>query len=160
MPYDDVASLAQLLPGRWTIRATNFPMWLTGERLHPTFEYGLLRESPLTLSDRVAYTDADGKPKTILGTDRWNGRGFTWKMRGIAGLFVKSRWEVAGVREGLAVIRFDKSIATPSGVDVVVAEGVDATDLRTTIAAAPVAFGLTLEEFASLTWLDHTPPGA
>ena len=155
---DDVTTLAQLLPGRWTIKATNFPMWLSGERREPSFQYGLQRESQLTLSDEVAYVDADGKLKSIRGTDHWNGAGFTWRMRGIAGLFVRSRWEVAGIRHGLLVIRFEKSVATPSGVDVVVGDGVDATELRTVIAADPESFGLTIEEFASLTWLDHTPP--
>ena len=156
MPFDDDAALARLLPGKWVVKATNFPMWLGGRR-DATFEYGLVRESPLTLTDRVAYIDLDGKPKSIVGTDKWTGHGFTWSMRGIGGLFIKSRWEVAGAREGLAVIRFQKSIATPSGVDVVVAEGTDAGSLRTTIAADPAAFGITIEEFASLTWLDHTP---
>jgi hypothetical protein len=156
--FDDDATLARLLPGRWTIKATNFPMWLSGERRDPRFEYGLLREQPLTLSDHVTYVEADGKQKSIRGIDHWNGRGFTWKMRGIAGLFIRSRWEVAGVRQGLVVIRFDKSVVTPGGVDVVVGEGVDATELRTVIASDPASFGLSLEEFASLTWLDHLPP--
>jgi hypothetical protein len=156
--FADVATLAQVLPGRWTIRATNFPMWLSGERRDPSFEYGLLSESPLTLSDEVGFLDPDGKRKIIRGTDRWNGTGFTWRMKGIAGLFIRSHWQVAGVRQGLLVIRFDKSIATPGGVDVVVGEDVDATELRTVIAADPSAFGLTLEEFASLTWIDHLPP--
>ena len=62
------------------------------------------------------------------------------------------------MRQGLAVIRFEKSVVTPAGVDVVVGEGVDASELRTVIAADPASFGLTLEEFASLTWLDHLPP--
>ncbi|CAN5438243.1 hypothetical protein BH09ACT4_BH09ACT4_13150 [soil metagenome] len=156
--FDDDAVLAQLLPGRWIVKATNFPMWLTGERREPRFEYGLMRERPLTLSDRVAYVDASGKPKSIRGVDHWNGVGFTWKMQGIAGLFVRSRWEVAGVRQGLVVIRFEKSAVTPAGLDVVVAEGLDATELRSVIAADPASFGLSIEEFASLTWLDHLPP--
>jgi len=160
MPVDDDSSLARLLPGRWTVKATNFPMWLSGERRDPTFEYRLQSERPLRLSDRVAYVDADGKHKTIVGTDRWTGEGFTWRMRGIGGLFVRSRWQVAGARPGLAVIRFEKSMVTPSGVDVVVGEGVDATELRSVIAADPASFGLSLEEFASLTWLDHLPPHA
>jgi hypothetical protein len=154
MPFDDEAALAALLPGKWVVTATNFPMWLGGRR-DATFEYGLIREHPLTLSDRVAYIDLDDKPKTIVGTDKWTGHGFTWRMRGLAGLFVRSRWEVASAQQGLAVIRFEKSIATPSGVDVVVAEGVDASALRTAIAADPRVFGLTIEEFASLTWLEH-----
>jgi hypothetical protein len=43
-------------------------------------------------------------------------------------------------------------------VDVVVTEGVDATELRSVIAADPASFGLALEEFAALTWLEHAPP--
>ena len=157
-PFDDVTTLSSLLPGRWIVKATNFPMWISGERRDPLFEYGFRSASPLTLSDTVSYVDESGHQKQIHGTDTWNGRGFTWKKSGIAGLFVRGRWEVAGVRQGLLVIRFEKSIATPEGVDVVVGEGVDATELRTVIAADPAGFGLALEEFASLTWLDHLPP--
>src|ERR1043165_7562047 len=97
--FDDVATLAQAIPGGWTMKATNFPMGLSGERRDPSFEYGLLGQSPLTLSDEVTYLDPDGKRKTIRGTDRWNGHGFTWRMKGIAGLFVRSHWQVAGVRQ-------------------------------------------------------------
>ena len=157
-PFDDVATLRGLLPGRWTVKATNFPMWLSGERRDPIFEYAILRDEPLTLTDRVVYTEPDGKDKAVRGTDRWNGRGFTWTMSGVRGLFVKSRWEVAGIRQGLIVLRFDKSLVSPAGVDVIVGEGVDATELRSVIAANPSSFGLSLEEFASLTWLDHLPP--
>ena len=78
-------------------------------------------------------------------------------MNGLRGLFVKSHWEVAGVRQGLVVLRFEKSVVTPAGVDVIVAEGLDATELRSVIAADPASFGLSIEEFASLTWLDHLP---
>lgn len=157
-PFDDESALARLMPGRWTIKATNFPMWLTGERREPVFEYGLVREHPLTLSDTVGYLDPEGKAKTIRGTDRWHGTGFTWRANGLAGLVLRSHWEVAGARQGLLVIRFGESLATPGGVDVVVGEGVDASQLRTVIAADPASFGLALEEFASLTWFDHVPP--
>jgi len=155
--FDDVLTLQQVLPGRWTVKATNFPMWLSGERRDPAFEYVMLRADPLVLADEVTYTDADGKTKSIRGVDRWNGSGFTWKMNGLRGMFVKSRWEIAGIRQGLVVLRFEKSVVTPAGVDVIVAEGLDATELRSVIAADPASFGLSFEEFASLTWLDHLP---
>ena len=156
-PFDDVATLQQVLPGRWVVKATNFPMWLSGERREPAFEYVLLRDRPLVLGDEVTYLDADGKTKSIRGVDRWNGQGFTWKMNGLRGLFVKSRWEIAGVRQGLVVLRFAQSVVTPAGVDVIVGEGLDASELRTFIASDPASFGLSIEEFASLTWLDHLP---
>jgi hypothetical protein len=157
-PFDDVTTLSSLLPGRWIVKATNFPIWLSGERREPRFEYGVRRASPLTLSDTVSYDDESGRERQVHGTDTWNGRGFTGKKSGLAGLFVRSRWEIAGVRQGLLVIRFEKSSVTPAGVDVVVGEGVDATELRAVIATDPAGFGLAIEEFASLTWLDHLPP--
>jgi hypothetical protein len=132
-------------------------MWLSGDRRDPSFEYVILRDEPLTLGDQVTYTDGDGKTTSIRGVDRWNGSGFTWKLNGLRGLFVTSRWEVAGVRQGLVVLRFEKSLVSPAGVDVIVAEGLDATELRSVIAADPASFGLSIEEFASLTWLDHLP---
>ena len=73
--FDDVATLQRVLPGRWTVKATNFPMWLSGERRDPAFEYVVLRDDPLVLADEVTYTDADGKTKSIRGVDRWNGAG-------------------------------------------------------------------------------------
>jgi hypothetical protein len=155
--FDDVATLQRVLPGRWTVKATNFPMWLSGERRDPTFEYVTLRDDPLVLADEVTFTDPEGKTKTIRGVDRWDGQGFTWKMNGLRGALVKSRWEVAGVRQGLVVLRFEKSVVTPAGIDVIVGEGLDASELRSVIAADPASFGLSLEEFASLTWLDHLP---
>src|SRR5699024_9370745 len=124
MPIDDEAALAQLLPGRWVVKATNFPAWL-GDRRDAIFEYDLVRDQPLTVADRVTYTDADGKSKTVAGTGKWNGRGFTSRLRGTGRLFATSRWEVAGAGQGLLVIRFEESSATPSGVDVLIAEGVE-----------------------------------
>lgn len=140
------------------MKATNFPMWLSGENRDPSIAYELLRDRPLRLSDRVTYVEQDGKPKAMAGTNAWIGYGFTRRAKGIGGLFSRGRWEVAGARQGLVVLRYEKSMAMPSGVDVMVGEGVDATDLRRLIAADPASFGLTIEEFASLTWLDHLPP--
>jgi len=51
------------------------------------------------------------------------------------------------------VISFSKSLATPAGVDVIVREGVEHPELRATIAHGSEEFGLTPEEFGSLTWL-------
>lgn len=151
--FDDVHALAQVMPGRWTVKATNLPAWLTGERRDALLEFEVTGQDPLAVSSVLSFTDPEGKAKTIRARDRWNGSGFS---RG--GVLSRSRWEVAGARQGLLVLRYEKSLATEAGVDVVVAEGVDATELRSVIAAAPASFGLTLEEFASLTWLDHLPP--
>jgi hypothetical protein len=157
-PFADATALARLMPGRWSVKATNMPTWLSGERRDPAFEFRLVREHPLTLSDTVAYVDAEGRRTTKRGTNRWHGTGFTGRAGGLPGLFARSNWEVAGARQGLLVIRFGRSLVSPGGVDVVVGEGVDATHLRSVVAADPASFGLALEEFASLTWFDHVPP--
>jgi hypothetical protein len=157
-PFADATALAHLLPGRWVVKATNMPVWLSGERRDPTFEFRVVRDHPLRLSDTVVYVDSDGRRRARRGTDRWHGAGFTGRATGLSGLFARSRWEVAGARQGLLVIRSGRSFVSPGGVDVVVGEGLDASSLRSVIAADPASFGLALEEFASLTWFDHVPP--
>ncbi len=37
--FDDVHALAQVMPGRWTVKATNLPAWLTGERRDALLEF-------------------------------------------------------------------------------------------------------------------------
>ena len=157
------STLAQILPGSWTIAATNFPMWLTGQRQSPRFSYELVSENPLMLSDDVSYVTAEGEQKHILGLDtfgidRDGNDEFRWRGTKLLRLVV-SRWSVSGVSEdgSIAVIRFAKSLVTPAGIDVIVREGVAAPELRATIARATEEFGLTPEDFASLTWLEVAP---
>ena len=153
----DQRTLADLLPGTWSIAATNFPMWLSGDKLEPTFSYELLSEDPLVLSDDVGYLE-EGEEKHILGQDTWRGDEFVWRGRKLLRLFA-SRWGVAGMSDDgtIAVIRFSKSLATPAGVDVIVRDGADHPELRATIAHATEEFGLTPEEFGSLTWFTAAP---
>lgn len=147
--------LAALLPGVWSIGATNFPMWLRGDRLAPTFDYRLLRASPLRLGDTVSYFTREGAEKSIRGVDRFSRGEFTWRGRGLLGLF-RSRWRVVGVddRGRFAVIRFSKTLATPAGTDVIVPQGSGAEELRRWVGEEVESVGLAREEFASLSWLD------
>lgn len=150
----DEDTLARILPGSWTVAATNFPMWLTGERISPRFSYELVGEHPLVLSDDVSYVTADGQQKHIIGQDTWRDDRFTWRGRGLLKLFA-SRWAVSGfnAEASIVVIHFSPSLATPAGIDVVVREGVEVLELRATIARATEEFGLSPEDFGSLTWL-------
>jgi hypothetical protein len=152
-------SLAELLPGTWRVGATNFPLWLKGDKVSPTFTYELRRQNPLELTDRVSYFTSSGEEKSIVGVDRLRGDEFTWRGKGPLSLFT-SRWSVIGAASdgAFVVIRFSKTFATPAGVDIVSREGLDADDLRTMVAQGPEGFGLTHEEFASLTWLETTLP--
>jgi hypothetical protein len=155
----EVSDLARILPGAWRITATNVPMWLGNTRLGPVLTYGLLSRDPLALTDVVHYETPDGAAKSIVGVDRDHGGEFHWRRRGLLGLRV-SRWRVVGVDEdsGVLALRFGKSLTSPAGIDVVVREGSDVGDGRSVVAARAASFGLSLEDFASLTWL--TPRAA
>lgn len=149
------SDLARILPGAWRITATNFPLWLGGQRVKPVLTYELLSSDPLALTDVVHYETAEGTAKTIAGVDREHGGEFRWRGRGLLRL-VASRWRVVGVDEesGVLAIRYSKTLVTPAGIDVAVREGSDVGDGRSVVAAKAAAFGLTLEDFASLTWLN------
>ena len=154
----DDQALAELLPGAWTVAATNFPMWLTGKRRNPKFSWGVVSTDPLILSDDVEYTDADGRQKHVLGQNSWHREEFVWRGKGILRPFA-SRWSVTGASDDgtVAAIRFSKSMATPAGVDIVVRDGVHHSELRAMIARGSVSFGLSAEDFASLSWLSAGP---
>ncbi len=150
----DERTTADLLPGTWFIAATNFPMWLSGERLEPRFSYELLTTDPLVLADEVSYRTPEGEQKRIVGKDTWKHDEFVWRGKGLLKLFA-SRWHVAGAADDgtVLVIRFEQSLATPAGIDVIVREGMSHPELRKAVARGTDDFGLSPEEFASLTWL-------
>lgn len=152
----DPATLGDLLPGRWVIKATNFPMWTGGARRDPSIEYQLVKSDPLTLSDTVRYEDHKKGPQTIVGTDRLAGDRFVWRGRRVMAV-LRSRWRVAGAEGDAIAIRFEKSAVTPAGLDVLLRDGAETPELRTWVAADPSRLGISFEEFASLTWLDHLP---
>jgi hypothetical protein len=147
--------LATILPGTWNVRATNFPMWLNRERTSPAMTYTLLTEAPLTLRDDVSYFTRDNVEKHIVGTDKKAGAGFVWRGKGRLRLF-SSRWAVIGSNDDASVlaIRFDKTLATAAGINIIVREGKDPQELRSLVARGTEMFGLTAEDFASLTWLE------
>ena len=150
----DEPTTADLLPGTWVIAATNFPMWLSGERREPRFNYELLSTDPLVLGDEVSYVTAEGEQKRILGKDTWKHDEFVWRGKSLLKPFT-SRWHIAGAADDgtVLVIRFEPSWATPGGIDIVVREGTSHPELRKAVARGSEEFGLTPEEFASLTWI-------
>jgi hypothetical protein len=152
-----LSELATILPGSWNVRATNYPMWLSRDRTSPRFTYELRSENPLVLRDDVSYFTAAAVEKHIVGADKWTGDGFVWRGRGLLAL-LPSRWTVSGMNEAKTVIavRFQKTLATPAGIDLLVREGVEVHELRSVVARGSERFGLTAEDFASLTWLDTT----
>lgn len=149
------SELATILPGSWLVRSTNFPMWLTRERSTPRFTYTVVGDNPLALRDDVSYLTTDNQEKHVLGVDKWAHDGFVWRGKGPL-RFVTSRWAVAGLNEEQTVIalRFQKTLFTPAGIDIITREGVVVDELRSLVARNTDRFGLSAEDFASLTWLD------
>lgn len=156
-PLDEQA-MADLLPGTWTVAATSITTWLSGDRSDPRFIYALISREPLILSEDVAYTVARGKragtQKRILGRDTFDGQEFVWRGTGMLKLFT-SRWHVGGISDdgSIAAIHFSTSPGTHAGVDVLVREGSPVPELRAAIAHSTDDYGLSPEQFASLTWL-------
>jgi hypothetical protein len=146
--------LFAMLPGTWRVAGTNFPMWLDGSRHHPRFEYRAGDRSPDVLDDVVTYMDREGQDKTIVGRDRRRGDHLVWRGAGLLAL-VSSRWRVTGASDDgdVLALRFDRTLFTPAGVDVIVRDGAGALDARRALATDLGRYGLTTEEFASLSWL-------
>jgi len=112
--------LHQLI-GTWFIIGTNFPMWLKGDKLSPSFTYTLTGRKGV-LYDEVSYLKK-GRTKVIRGYDTQDAAdesAFTWRGKGL--LFIaKSKWKVRLMDEkaGWAVIWFSKTLFTPEGVDII-----------------------------------------
>ena len=147
-------ALAGLLPGRWEILATNFPVWLLSAHINPSVEYEVVREHPLVLASVIRYETEDGEEKAVHGRSRWTGEDFVRRGRGFRRL-VKSRWSIGGVSEAghVVTIRTEKSMLFPEGVTLIVREDVDTELLRAHVANNSTRFGLTAEDFASLGWM-------
>jgi hypothetical protein len=114
--------LHQLI-GTWLIVGSNFPMWVKGDKLSPSFTYTLTqRRGKQVLYDEVSYLEK-GKKKVIRGYDHQdpsNEKAFTWRGKGL--LFIaKSKWQVKLMddKDGWAVIWFSKTLFTPEGVDII-----------------------------------------
>lgn len=109
------------LAGKWTVQATNFPMWLKGDKLRPTFTYTPLEDGRLL--DEVQYQrKADNRLETITGYDQYDSEtgGFVWRGKGLLTV-ARSKWRVLDVAETgfMAVIEFDKTLFTAAGMDVI-----------------------------------------
>ena len=114
--------LVPLLAGRWFIQRSNFPMWLKGDKQHPTFDYVVeQRADGPVLIDTVGY-EKNGVHKTIRGIDTPvpGSAAFVWRGAGLLCLLT-SHWDVLFVDEarGWALIHFTKTLFTPEGYDVI-----------------------------------------
>lgn len=114
------------LEGKWHIILSNFPMWLKGDKINPTFNYKIAeRSGVIGLTDEVKYTQ-NGKIKSINGFDKpldVEYTSFEWRGNGILSL-LSSKWQVLYLDniENWAIIYFEKTLFTPKGYDVICRE--------------------------------------
>jgi len=109
------------LEGKWYILQTDFPMWLSGKRTAPTFNYQLL-DGKQVLQDKVLFMK-NNKEKSIQGVDypaNSDNTAFVWRGKGLLRL-LKSKWEIVYMNPGMqwAIIYFEKTLFTPRGFDVI-----------------------------------------
>lgn len=150
----DVSVLANALPGNWTVGATSLPGWSFNPQVPPRFAYQLVTALPLVLSHEIVFESADGKPKSYVGTTRWRGRSFL-SHTGRFTLLKRGRWSVNGLGADGNVLAFtlSKALTVPESIFVLTRVDSGVTDLRALVASGYAAYGLTPEQFASLTWL-------
>jgi hypothetical protein len=146
--------LAEVLPGSWRIRATNTQLWLDGRRTDPVITYAVASPSPLLLNDIEEFDAPDGKRKAIRGKSRLSKGAFSWRGSGFFAAHA-GRWRVTGIAadSNIVVVSYFKTRIVPSGISVLVRDGVVVDELRTAIARNAASFGLGPEDFATLSWL-------
>ena len=111
------------LEGVWSVIYTNFPMWLKGDKIRPTFTYITEeRNGILGLKDEVNYL-SNGKIKSIIGWDESlnkDNTSFMWRGEGLKSI-ITSNWEIIYTAENLdwLIIHFEKTLFTPEGYDVI-----------------------------------------
>jgi hypothetical protein len=106
--------------GTWHVVATTFPMWLAGDKLRPKITYSNLKASDgvARFDDKVTYEDKNGREHTIQGYDIQVGTGsFMWRGYGWL-FFFKSNWKFIQKQDDYAVITFESTWVTPSGMDI------------------------------------------
>lgn len=141
-----------MLEGRWLIKGTNFPMWTSKKRKNPTITYTKLSKYPSKFLDTVSY-ELNNKPKKIVGIDTYDSNRFVWRGKGILKL-LKSEWSILELTETLLVIKFERSLLTPAGIDILIKDhGEMDSDSQQFILASLKDRGLAKEELEHLTWL-------
>jgi hypothetical protein len=148
------ADLGRVLPGTWRILATSFPLWLSGKRVHPTITYTLLPGEPLVLRDEVGYETWDGRPRHLVGIDRYEPRTgrFVWRGTGALRLLT-SRWSVEHLSADgkFAVLSFGRSLFTPAGMDIIGKGSGDRPGPHDLLSTEPL--GPAAARLDTLTWL-------
>jgi len=138
------------LDGTWEIKGTTFPLWVSDKRKNPRITYKRTEKGTVELLDLVEY-EINGKTKQIKGIDRFVDGRFVWRGIGLLSL-LSSRWQVVTIKGDVLVIRFEKSLVTPAGIDILTRKGADVPNLRLRVLKHYESFGLTEQEKREIQW--------
>ena len=114
--------MLELLPGTWHLLYSTFPMWKKEGIEDVTFNYAAAeRRGKMGLTDEVKYSQK-GAQKSIRGFDKphkKDEKAFTWRGDGWL-MMASSEWHVEWMSAdgSCMMISFDKTLFTPSGVDI------------------------------------------
>ncbi|MGV8969122.1 MAG: hypothetical protein ACOH1J_01595 [Microbacteriaceae bacterium] len=145
----------QVIVGSWTMRATNLPIWLSGLTRAPRYEFVRETEGSLRIGETLSYATHAGSDVSVQSVNRTSGDKFVAHGPGLARLSTL-RWTIAGASadEVVMAVKFDKTRLSPAGVNILVRQGNERPELRKEVASDIAQFGLSVEDFASLTWFN------
>lgn len=113
-------NLLLMMEGRWHLQFSGCPIWLKNDVNTVTFHFGAMHQGEeLVLEDRVEYI-RNGKMRFRLGIDHpVDGipRTFQWKGKGVNRTF-RNHFEVAIINEKYLVLFFEKTITSPTAIDI------------------------------------------
>jgi hypothetical protein len=139
------------------MRASSLPIWLSGLTYPPTYTFSVIRELPDRIAESLTYSTRGGQDVTVESVNRLIGGAFVSRGSGLA-LLSTSKWSISGLSDDgvVAIVRYEKTRLSAEGVNVLVREGHVRPSLRSEVASSTEQFGLSLEDFASITWFDQT----
>lgn len=141
----------QYLPGTWHIIASTFKMWTSGKKTNPSITYSIIQSYPLRIHDEVTYQTRN-KSKSIVGYDTLDNNQFNWRGKGILKLF-SSKWDIIYIDDEVLIINFSATLATPSGMDILLRNKQNADSYKRQILNHPEKFNLNTKTIQKFKWL-------
>ncbi|NQD97890.1 hypothetical protein [Staphylococcus xylosus] len=141
----------QYLPGTWNIIASTFKMWTSGKKTNPSITYSIIQSHPLRIHDEVTYQTRN-KSKSIVGYDTLDDHEFTWRGKGILRLF-SSKWDIIYIDDEVLIINFSATLATPSGMDILLRNKQNVDSYKSQILNHPEKFNLNTKTIQKFKWL-------
>lgn len=77
---------------------------------------------------------------------------FIWRGLGLLKI-LSDQWEVVTMKDDILIIRFEKSLLTPSGVDILVRKGKDISNFKDNVEHTYEKLDLRAEEKVEIKWL-------